>query len=250
MFDSCIHAKQNDFLFLKKISQDLKSNNIKKALCIYDNEINFHKRKIFYENCVRLKNLVPVASIRKTKSLKREIQNIKSIGFKFIKFHPRNLNIKIGNNFYIKAFKELNKTDLNILWCTFDGWSTKKLSEFNQLDFLTKLINLTKKNNILLMHSGGPNILKYYEKFRFFNRIFFDLSYTLSHYRETSIEKDIIFLLKKFDRRIICGSDFPTIKIKKFYKSLKKILKISKISKSKIKNITFENLNKIYENSH
>ena len=58
------------------------------------------------------------------------------------------MDLKIGSNFYIKAFKILNKTKLHIMWCTFDGWSTKKISETNQIDFLSKLINLIKKGTI------------------------------------------------------------------------------------------------------
>ena len=169
------------------------------------------------------------------------------MGYNFIKFHPRNLSLKIGSNFYVKAFKILNKTKLNIMWCTFDGWSTKKISETNQIDFLSRLINLIDNNKIILMHSGGPNILKYYEKFRFVENVYFDLSYTLSHYVNTSIENDIIFLFKNFDKRIVCGTDFPTFSFEKHQIILKKILKKSKISKNKFLNITYRNLNKINE---
>ena len=97
------------------------------------------------------------------------------------------------------------------------------------------------------MHSGGPNILQYYEKFRFCENIFFDLSYTIAHYKNTSIEKDIIFLFQKFDKRLISGSDYPSIKIKLHWKNLIKIMKKSKISKIKKNNILYNNLNNICE---
>ena len=248
MFDSCVHIKQSNLDYLIKISNKIKSYNIKKALCMFDNEKNKKDREIFYNNCLKTKNLTPVALIKNSKNLKNEIKSIVNIGFNYIKFHPRNLNLKIGSNFYIKAFKILNKTNLKIMWCTFDGWSTQKISETNQIDFLSKLINLVDDNKIILMHSGGPNILKYYEKFRFVENVYFDLSYTLPHYESTSVENDIIFLFKNFDKRLICGTDFPTFNFNVHQKILIKILKKSKVSKSKLLNITFKNLKKIDEN--
>lgn len=248
MFDSCVHVKQNNLDYLKKISNKIKSYNIGNALCMFDNEKNKKDREVFYYNCLKTNNLIPVAFIKKSTNLKNEIRNIVNLGFNFIKFHPRNLNLKIGNDFYIKAFKLINKTKLKIMWCTFDGWSTHKISEANQIEFLSKLINLIDDNKIILMHSGGPNILKYYEKFRFVENVYFDLSYTLTHYQNTSVEKDIIFLFKNFDKRLICGSDFPTFDFSVHHKILNRILKKSKISKNKILNITSHNLKKINEN--
>ena len=242
MFDSNIHVQNNSFDNLKLISNKIKANNITRALCMFDNEKKFIDRKLFYDNCLKTNTLIPVATIRNTKNLKNEIENINKIGFKFIKFHPRNLNIKIGNEFYTKAFRLIKKTKLNIMWCTFDGWSTTKISEMNQLDFLSKLTNIVDNNKIILMHAGGPNILKFYEKFRFSENIFFDLSYTITHYENTSIEKDIIFLMNKFDKRILLGCDYPAIKLKKYLDSLNRVLKKAKIKDSKIKNILNNNL--------
>ena len=247
MFDSNIHVVDNSLEYLNKISKKITDHGISKALCMFDNEKNFKERKIFYENCKKTSNLVPVATIRNTQNIKSEIRNINKIGFKFVKFHPRNLNIKIGSKFYTKAFKQLNQIKICILWCTFDGWSTKKINDIDQLSFLASLNNINKKNKIILMHSGGPNILRYYEKFRFCNNVFFDLSYTISHYKNTSIEEDIIFLFQKFDKRVVSGSDYPSIKIKFHWNDLIKLMKKSKISKLKRNNILYNNLNNICE---
>ena len=139
----------------------------------------------------------------------------------------------------------IRKTKLNVMWCTFDGWSTKKINEINQLDFLAKLINIISHNNILLMHGGGPNLLKYYEKFRFKENVYLDLSYTLIHYQKSSVETDMIFLMNKFDKRLIFGSDFPLFPINKYTKSLNKLITKSKINKLKIKNLKKDNFLRI-----
>ncbi len=245
MFDSNVHVCKNSLLHLRSISLKIKKHGITNALCMFDNEKSYKDRKVFFNNCLKTNNLIPVATIRNAKSLKDEIQNIKKTGFKFVKFHPRNLNIRFGSDFYIKAFELITKTKLNIMWCTFDGWHKNKLSEINQLEFLSRLSNIVKSNKIILMHSGGPNILRYYEKFRFCENIIFDLSYTITHYENTSIEKDIIFLFKKFDRRIIVGCDYPAVNLNAYLSTLKKLLKLSKISNIKKINILKNNLKKI-----
>ncbi len=38
---------------------------------------------------------------------------------------------------------------------------------------------------------------------------FVDLSLTLCRYARTSVMSDIGFLMSRFDRRTVCGSDFP-----------------------------------------
>ena len=95
------------------------------------------------------------------------------------------------------------------------------------------------------MHGGGPNLLRYYEKFRFINNVFIDVSYTLIQYENTSVEKDIIFLMNKFDKRLIFGSDYPIFKLDKYKKCFDKLIKKSKINKKKINNLKYFNLSNI-----
>jgi len=248
MIDSCIHFKKNNLTFINKISKKLSSYKINIALAIYDFEKSLKSRKVFQANCAKFKNLIPVALLRRTNNIKKEINHIVNLKYKFIKIHPRILKKPLNNEkFYTKVFKKINNTNLTILWCTFDGWE-KKANDIDQLHFISKLINLTKKNKIILMHGGGPNIIKYYEKFRFLERVYLDLSYTLSHYHETSVEKDIIFLMKKFDKRLLIGSDFPTISLGRHYNILDKIIKKSKLKEFQIKNILHKNLEKLISN--
>ena len=245
MIDSCIHFEKNNIKYIRKISKDLLSKGITCALSIFDNENTLANREQFKENCKKFRNLLPVALIRNTKDLNSEFNHIKKLKYKFIKIHPRILKTELKNqSFYIQVFKKIKKTKLNVLWCTFDGWKNKA-SETNQLEFLSKLINLIPQNKIILMHGGGPNLLKFYEKFRFLNNVFLDLSYTLVQYQRTTLEKDIIFLMKKFDKRIIVGCDYPTFNLNTYLPILKRLLKISKINKNKKKNILKNNLQKI-----
>ena len=213
---------------------------------MFDKEKNFKERLKFLNNCKKFSNLTPVAFLRNTKNLKSEIDNIIKLKYRFVKIHPRKLKINYQNiKFYKKVFLKLKKkTNIIILWCTFDGW-TNQANELNQIEVLSKLINLAPKNKIILMHGGGPNLLKFYEKFRFLNNVYIDLSYTLLHYQKTSLEKDIIFLMRNFDKRLTIGSDFPEFKLNDLVKISKKYSIKSKISEIKRKNIFSNNLKKL-----
>lgn len=234
MIDSCLHLKKNNFNHIKYISNKIKYLKIDKALCYFDNEKSNNDRKNFKINCQQFNNIIPITYLKKTKNIRKELNSIIKNKYIFVKIHPRFLNIRLSNKkFYLNVFKLISKTNLRVLWCTFDGWE-KSPSEINQIEFLAKLIKLIPKNKIILMHGGGPNLLKYYEKFRFINNVFIDVSYTLIQYENTSIEKDIMFLMKKFDRRLIFGSDYPIFQLNKYKKCFKKLIKKSKIDKKKL----------------
>lgn len=245
MFDSCFHINDISKKKLSKYSMHLKKHKITKAFIYYDKQKTFGDLRTFINNCNNFKNLIPVAYITQKKNLLREINYIVKCNYEFVKVHPRWLSVKMSNSkFYIKLFKLLNKTKLTILWCSFDSWE-KEANEINQINLLSKLFNLTKHNTKIIMHGGGLNLLMYYEKFRFIEKTFIDLSYTMEHYIKTTLIKDMIFLFKNFDQKILIGSDYPSFSIAQFKASLDKLLKHSKINNKKKKNILINNINKI-----
>lgn len=69
---------------------------------------------------------------------------------------------------------------------------------FGQLDFV-------------LLHAGGTWALHVAEALRDCPNALLDLSHTLHRYADTSLMADFRFLLRRFDRRTVFGSDFPEI---------------------------------------
>ena len=67
----------------------------------------------------------------------------------------------------------------------------------------------------------------------------------MEHYIQTTLKKDMIFLFKNFDKRILVGSDFPSFSLKQFKTCLNKLIKHSKINNKKKTNILINNINKI-----
>lgn len=243
MFDSCFHFKENSLKDIHFQSKLLKKHKIKKALCMYDFEKNDLKRKRFNDNLSEYKNLFHVPVLNNN-DLKNKFF-FKNINAKFLKINPRFINIRIENvNVYKKLFKKISKTNLTLLWCSLDSYVGKPC-KINQLDFLSEIIPFLKKNKIIILHGGGTNILKYYERFRFCENVFLDLSYTFNHYYKTNLVNDFVFLANNFDKRIMIGSDYPTIDYKVHCSNLKNFFKTYRISKIKKNNIIFKNLEKI-----
>ena len=235
MFDSCFHIRNNSFEHIQKYSKLLKSHNISKAFIYFDNQNTLKDLLKFKKNCDQFNNLIPIAYLTKTNNFRGEITQIIKHNYKFIKIHPRWLRVSISNKkFYEKLFKFLKKTKLTILWCSFNSLENRS-NEINQINFLSKLFNIAPNNKKVIMHGGGVDLLKFYEMFRFIENTYIDLSYTMEHYLETTLKKDMIFLFRHFDERTLVGSDYPSFSLKKFKSSVNVLLKQSKINKIKKK---------------
>lgn len=64
---------------------------------------------------------------------------------------------------------------------------------------------------LTLLHAGGASALKFYEVIASLPNVFLDLSYSLTRYRTSSLALDHRFLIERFDRRTMFGSDFPEV---------------------------------------
>jgi predicted TIM-barrel fold metal-dependent hydrolase len=61
----------------------------------------------------------------------------------------------------------------------------------------------------VLVHGGGPDLLRLATAVRSAENALLDLSYTATRFRNTSVQLDLDHLLTTFDRRLVYGSDFP-----------------------------------------
>jgi len=242
VFDSCVYPKDYKFNSIKDLANNLKKNKIYRALCMSKPNTNL---KLFFDNTLKFDNLVPIASLKGKKDLRLQLEKIKKIGFKFLKIHPRFLNLPITENwkFYDNIFKLNEKYKLKILLCTLNSWE-KEPNDLDLVHFIFKISKKFKNQKIILMHGGGSEILKYYEIFRFSENIFLDISYSMMHYQKTSLEENFKFLMKKFDKRLILGSDFPCFNFNNFNKAIQKYS--INITDEKKKNFMFQNLESLY----
>ena len=235
-FDSCLYPKRNTIKDLKNVNKFFKNQN--KGLVQLKEDKHLKKYNFIKKY---FSNLHPLIHISKKESLKNQFNKIKKNQIKNIKIHPRFLNKKVKSNyeFYKKIFIFCEKKKINIFFCTFASWENEVLENDN-LYLIAKLSNFLKDSKLILMHGGGSKILTYYEIFRFKENVFLDLSYTIQHFKNTHIMKDILFCINNLDKRILVGSDYPSKKFSEYLSILEFLQK--KIKNTKYKNVVYKNL--------
>jgi len=189
--------------------------------------------------------LVPVAAVCAKNSPQNELSRILNIGYRHIKLHPRLLNMTLKSHFdfynHIFAWAALN--DVIVFLCTYNSWDIKKLADEDPINALGSLISNNPTGKYVLLHGGSTNLLRYYEYFRNTENVLLDLSYTMVHFRESTLFKDMKFLAKVFDTRLLVGSDYPDFSHSDFIESLKKL--VSDLPDEKVENIIQKNWTKV-----
>ena len=66
---------------------------------------------------------------------------------------------------------------------------------------------------LMLLHAGGTQALAFFEAMAALPNVMLDLSYSLTRYARSSIAMDHRYLIERFDRRTVFGSDFPEVSL-------------------------------------
>lgn len=173
------------------------------------------------------------------KLLINKILELKKLGYKGLKIHPRFSKLSIIDSRIIKLIKICNDNDLVVLLCThFCGNSKSDTS--NSLQSLRELLSDLDGNKILLLHGGTVNLLSLIEICSPYQNALIDLSYTICKYEGSSIDLDLRWAFKNYDRRICIGSDYPEFSIQKLRERFRFLA--HEISFDKLENIAYKNI--------
>lgn len=139
---------------------------------------------------------------------------LKGAPFRVLKLHPR-----------LNQYDPLDPRNLAVL-AELAAWQTPPPVWLDSLfyrrgvtlrapivDTIHRIVTGFPSLTFAVLHGGGAWLLPVAEAVRDCPNVFVDLSYTLCHYAGSSLEADMRWLLKHFDRRVLFGSDFPEIGI-------------------------------------
>lgn len=187
------------------------------------------------------KNLFPIAFYipkeKEINNIRLELKKIKEIGYKGIKLHPRFSNFSIDETL-ADVIKIANELGLVCLLCTYCYGSNS--ANRSTPESLMKMLAKIDDAKVVLIHGGAVRLLEYMEVARAYNNVLLDLSLTLCKYEGSSLDMDISFLFKQFDRRICIGSDFPEISLEKVRERFEYFSQ--GISLEKKQNIAYKNI--------
>ena len=93
------------------------------------------------------------------------------------------------------------------------------------------------------MHAFDVSLLQAHSIVRHNKYLILDLSMTILKYDGSSIDNDISYLFKNFDRRICLGSDYPEWSYRELENKLLTLVKST--SEDKLRNIFYDNVEKI-----
>lgn len=203
IFDSAMHPtingtwlnpKYNNYCNLEYLIQDMKKNAIYKALALGLKGIGGYQLEKYIEWLKPYPQFIPIAFCDTVHSLVQ----IKKLGYKGIKIHPRIAKLENKEEAVITIINEANQLNLKVIYCGFLGAS----------DYFIQHIG---NNKLIFLHTGGKNVLNAYNTLINFPNIVLDFSYTMC--KSPELKETIKQLFNLSPHRICIGSDQPEVRL-------------------------------------
>jgi len=164
----------------------------------------------FVERCLRYPRLVPIAAYNPLTDVSpQSLRELRSMGYVGLKIHPRFTGLTHRLGTLGPVLQWAGEAGLVVFLCTYvhSRWGQYPTTD-PFLDFVHSLRE-APETRVVLVHGGDVQLLRYAELVRFNDNLLLDLSMTMMKYPGSSIEADLGFLFRSFDRRICVGSDWP-----------------------------------------
>ncbi|MCX6237717.1 MAG: amidohydrolase family protein [Bacteroidia bacterium] len=173
------------------------------------------------------------------------LEGIELLGFIGLKLHPRLQGFNLENKNTIQLVQYAGEIGVPVIIDAFpDG--TFLMDGFSPLSY-ANLAQKCPKTKMVWAHMGGHRVIEFMLLAKRLQNVFFDFSYSLLYFQESSIPQDMVFSMRsmKFDR-IFYGSDYPDRTVEKSLKMTLKILRRQKLNESEIDKIMYGNAQKFF----
>lgn len=146
----------------------------------------------------------PVAS-----ASSRDFEALKRMGYRMVKIHPRLLAEPLQGGSLGRFVALAHDAALPVAVCCYPFRPAGSGVQGDLLSVLEVALADAPTAKLMLMHAGCVDLLRYMEFARVNPGILLDLSFTLCKYDGSSLDLDIAFAFRTYDRRICIGSDYP-----------------------------------------
>lgn len=196
----------------------------------------------FLQECSRHRRLVPVAGLgpAPTGAIPSEMQRLRALGYRAVKVHPRFMGLDLAGSELGHIFAAAVAHDVVVLFCTYQHGAIERYPSEDPFFSLVRALKSAPKAKVVLVHGGDVQLLRYAELVRFNENLLLDLSLTLMKYAGSSLDADIGFLFRDFDRRICIGSDHPEYGHQELRRRFEALA--SGAPREKAENIAFRNI--------
>ncbi len=255
IFDSLTHPTLNgqwilpkwpDCASIDELHTQMSASNVCGAFAVGMEGIGGYNEDSFLSFIKKEGNgkLFPIAFFSFDKNSDEEystrLKEIKSKGYLGIKLHPRIGQFTLNHPSLPYVIDKANELGLVVMLCTY-FYSNEVSMLANNVERLSDmLLKVDKQSRVILLHGGVVRLLDMMEVVRSFPNTLLDLSLTLCKYAGSSLDMDIQFLFKSFDRRVCIGSDHPEIKLSQVRERFNRFA--ANTTKEKAENIAYKNI--------
>ena len=218
LVDSLVHPSLNGTWMNKPadagfdvLISGMRAAGIAKACAIGMWGMDGYKHGAFIAACHRHPELIPIAGYKPTdaSAIDAELAQLKQLGYRGIKIHPRFSDIDIKSSIVGEVFKGARDHGLVVFYCTYMHCALERWPDADPFLSLVQGLKAAPSTRVVLVQGGDVELLRYMQLVRFNENLLLDLSHTLLKYPGSSIDLDISFLFRQFDRRICIGTDWP-----------------------------------------
>ncbi len=148
------------------------------------------------------------------KNLDFVLKEIQAKKIRALKIHSRDQQIR--KNDYPELIKNLSLAPAELPVIVDAFYYGPELEFKPSLEGIIQIAQTFPQRKIVVAHSGGYEVLKYFCHLRPLDNIFYDLSFSLQYLEDSSVFSDLKKLIRHTDKkRILFGSDFPYASPKK-----------------------------------
>lgn len=143
------------------------------------------------------------------KSIRQRLAEIKANGYSGIKLHSRIGDFLLSDPLLPYAIDVANELGLIVMLCTYFYSNCQSYADNNIEKLGDMLVRVNPASKVILLHGGSVRLLEGMEIVRAFPNTLLDLSMTICKYDGSSLDMDIHYMFRKFDRRVCVGTDYP-----------------------------------------
>jgi len=217
LFDSLSHPTLSgrwlgkvDASFEALVSQ-LRASGYARACAVGIAGHDGYQHAAFADRCRQFPELVPIAGVtpKAADAIEPELDEVKELGFRGIKLHPRLSHFNYDEPLLVDTFKAAVRRGLAVFLCTYFHTPITRYPESDPLYNVARVLKACPDTRLVLVHGGCAELLRWMEFARHTPNILLDISMTLMRYPGSSLDLDLRYLFSGFHNRTCLGTDYP-----------------------------------------
>ena len=189
---------------------DLEQAEFLGACAIGLDGVEGYEHEAFIRQCRQFPGLIPIAGFHPAQDASpKAMHALRALGYRGIKIHPRFSGLTRQLDTLAPALQAAGEADLTVFYCTYLHCGLSSHPTSDPFFTLVELLAKAPDTRVVLVHGGDVEVMRYAELVRFNTNLLLDLSMTIMKYPGSSVDFDLAFLFRHFDRRICVGTDWP-----------------------------------------